>query len=116
MLDGKVVVNLLPEFGVGVDLGDTAIDLVRLTNFINRLSFGVDCSKSARNEEPSSRAAFNSGLALGNWGLQLNLEIAQAVSQRRLSLSTGFQADRKCVEASDDVIENDLTTSVDNRK
>src|SRR4029453_16117521 len=49
-------------------------------------------------------------------GSQLNLEIAQAVSQRRLSLSTGFQAGRKCVEASDDVIENDLTTSVDNRK
>ena len=76
----------------------------------------VDCSKSARNEEPSSRGAFNSGLASGDSGLQLNLEIAQAVSQRRLSLSTGFQADRKCVEASDDVIENDLTTSADNRK
>ena len=52
--------------------------------------FGVDRSKSARNEEPSSRGAFNSGLASGDSGLQLNLEIAQAVSQRRLSLSTGF--------------------------
>ena len=50
----------------------------------------VDCSKSARNEEPSSQGVFNSGLASGDSGLQLNLEIAQAVSQRRLSLSTGF--------------------------
>ena len=49
----------------------------------------VDCSKSARNEEPSLRGAFNSGLASGDSGLQLNLEIAQAMSQRRLSLSTG---------------------------
>jgi hypothetical protein len=46
----------------------------------------------------------------------LNLEIAQAVSQRRLSLSTTLSPGRKCVEASDDVIEDDLTTSVDNRK
>ena len=76
----------------------------------------VDCSKSARNEEPSSRGAFNSGLASGDSGLQLNLEIAQAVPQRRLSLSTGFHAGRKCVEASDDVIEDDFTTSADNRK
>ena len=81
------------------------------TKFINRFFFiWVDCSKSARNEEPSSRIAFNGGLASGDSGLQLNLEIAQAVSQRRLSLSTGFQAGRKCVEASDDVIEADLTS------
>jgi len=75
----------------------------------------VDCSKSARNEEPSSRGAFNSGLASGDSGLQLNLEIAQAVSQRRLSLSTGFQAGRKCVEASDDVIKADLTSIAGSR-
>ena len=80
------------------------------------LSFGVDCSKSARNEEPSSQGAFNSGLASGDSGLQLNLEIAQAVSQRRLSLSTGFQAGRKCVEASDNVIKDNFTTSADSRK
>ncbi|HEY2169929.1 MAG TPA: hypothetical protein VGJ30_09920, partial [Candidatus Angelobacter sp.] len=66
--------------------------------------------------EPSSQGAFNSGLASGDSGLQLNLEIAQAVSQRRLSLSTGFQAGRKCVEASDNVIEDDLTTNADSRK
>jgi hypothetical protein len=38
-----------------------AFALVRLTNFINRLSFGVDCSRFARNEEPSSQGVFNSG-------------------------------------------------------
>ena len=43
---------------------------------VNRLLFEVDCSKSARNEEPSSRGAFNCGLASGDSGLQLNLEIA----------------------------------------
>jgi hypothetical protein len=85
-------------------------------NFINRLSFGVDCSKSARNEEPSSQGAFNSGLASGDSGLQLNLEIAQAVSQRRLTLQPVFQAGRNRVEASDNVIKDDLTTSADNRK
>jgi hypothetical protein len=37
---------------------------------------GVDCSKSERNEEPSSRGAWNSGLASVDSGLQLNLEIA----------------------------------------
>jgi hypothetical protein len=36
--------------------------------------------------------------------LQVNLEIAQAVSQRRLSLSTTLYPGQKCVEASDDVI------------
>jgi len=46
----------------------------------------------------------------------LNLEIAQAVSQRRSNPPTGFQAGRKCVEASDDVIEDDFITSADNRK
>ena len=76
----------------------------------------VDCSKSARNEEPSSRGAFNSGLASDDSGLQLNLEIAQAVSQRRLSFQPVFQACRNCVEASDDVIDSDFTTSADNRK
>ena len=85
-----------------------------ITNFINRFCL-VDCSKSARNEEPSSRVAFNSGLASGDPGLQVNLEIAQAVSQRRLSLSTGFQAGRKCVEASDDVIKADLTSIAGSR-
>jgi hypothetical protein len=46
----------------------------------------------------------------------LNLEIAQAVSQRRLSLSTTFSPGRKCVEASDNVIEDDFTTGDESRK
>ena len=71
--------NLLPEFGVGVDL-------VKHGNWPGKPIFvWVDGSKFARNEEPSSRGALNSGLASGDSGLQLNLEIAQAVSQRRSS-------------------------------
>ena len=49
-------------------------------------------------------------------GFRLNLEIAQAVSQRRLSLSTTFSPGRKCVEASDNVIEDDFTTGDESRK
>lgn len=41
----------------------------------------------------------------------MNLEIAQAVSQRRLSLSTILLPGRKCVEASDDVIKASLRDS-----
>jgi hypothetical protein len=48
----------------------------RLTNFINVFLFGVDRSKSARNQESSSRGALNSRLASVDSGLQLNLEIA----------------------------------------
>src|SRR4029077_7826390 len=87
-----------------------ATDLVRLTNFINRLSFGVHCSKSARNEEPSLRGAFDSGLASGDSGLQLNLEIALSGVSAKVKPFNRFQAGRKCVEASDDVIEKYLTT------
>ena len=76
----------------------------------------VDSSKSARNEEPSSRGAFNSRLASDDPGLQLNLEIALSGVSAKVKPFNRFQAGRKCVEASDDVIENDLTTSVDNRK
>ena len=47
---------------------------------------------------------FDSGLTSDASGLQLNLEIAQAVSQRRLSLSAAFQCGRECVETSGDVI------------
>ena len=45
-------------------------------NFMNAFSFEVDCSKSGRNEESSSRGTSNSRLALVDSGLQLNLEIA----------------------------------------
>ena len=82
-----------------------AIGLVRLTNFINAFLFEVDCSKSARNQEPSSRGALNSHLALVDSGLQLNLEIAlSGVSAKVKAPQPAFQTGRKCVEASDDVI------------
>jgi hypothetical protein len=77
---------------------------VRLTNFINGLLFGVDCSKSARNEESSSRGALNSRLALADSGLQLNLEIA--LSGVSAKVQSAFQAGRRCVETSDDVIKD----------
>src|SRR4029450_4150653 len=70
----------------------------------------VDCSKSARNEEPSSRSAFNSALASGDSGLQLNLEIAQAVSQRRLSSPPGFDPGQRCVKTSGTVTQDIFTT------
>jgi hypothetical protein len=38
------------------------------------------------------------------------------VSQRRLSLSTGFSPGGKYVEASDDVIKDDFTNTAENRK
>jgi hypothetical protein len=80
MLDSQVVVDLVPKLGVVVNLvrrGHWLGDIVKCaagrfvylalsmsalcseTNeFHKRLLFEVDCSKSARNEEPSSRAAF----------------------------------------------------------
>ena len=69
---------------------------------------GVDCSKSARNEEPSSRGALNSGLAPGDSGLQVNLEIALSGASAKVKPPTGFSARPKCVETSDDVIEDDF--------
>src|SRR6266567_2349702 len=82
-----------------------AIGLAKLTNFINGLSFGVDCSKSARNEEPSSRGALNSGLALVDSGLQLNLEIALSGVSAKVKLpQPAVQRGRECVGAPDHVI------------
>jgi len=62
------------------------------------------------------RGAFNSSLASGGSGLQLNLEIALSGVSAKVKAFNRFQAGRKCVEASDDVIENELTSSADNRK
>ena len=98
MLDPQLVVNLLPELGVRADLvrqshrlgarfNSAAAQFLQLafpvsslsskTNeFHERLSFGVDCSKSARNEESSSRGALNSSLTSVDSRLQVNLEIA----------------------------------------
>ena len=50
--------------------------VLSVANFINRFLFYSGLLlQSARNEEPSSRGAFDSGLASGDSGLQLNLEI-----------------------------------------
>ena len=76
MLNPQVVVNLLQELGVGVDSVRHRNWLGETNEFHKRLLFGVDRSKSARNEEPSSRGALNSRLASVDSGLQLNLEIA----------------------------------------
>jgi hypothetical protein len=56
------------------------------------------------------RGAFNGGLASGGSGLQLNLEIALSGVSAKVKPFNRFQAGRKCVEASDDVIEKYLTT------
>ena len=77
------------------------------TNFINAFLFGVDYSKSARNEEPSSRGAVNSALASGDSGLQVNLEIAlNGVSAKVKPPNRFFQPGRKRVETPDHVIKN----------
>src|SRR5439155_1725964 len=76
MLNPQVVVNLLQELGVGVDLVRHGHWLGETNEFHKRLLFGVDRSKSARNEEPSSRGSSTSRLALVDSALQLNLEIA----------------------------------------
>jgi hypothetical protein len=76
MLDPQVAVNLLQELGVGVDLVSHGHWLSEINEFHKRFLFGVGCSKSARNQEPSSRGALNSGLTSADSGLQLNLEIA----------------------------------------
>jgi len=113
MLDPKIVVNLLPKLGVGVDLmrsghllGDrfsfsaglfvrSALSVSALlseTNeFHKRLSIGVDRSRFARNEEPSSGSRFRTASLQMPLGLQVNLEIAPiGVSARVKAVSTSF--------------------------
>ena len=46
----------------------------------------------------------NSGLASGDSGLQVNLEIALSGVSAKVKPPTGFSAGRKCVETPDDVI------------
>ena len=72
MLDPEVVVNLLPELGVGVDLVRHSHWLGETNEFHKRPFIWADRSKSARNEEPSSRGASNGGLASVDSGLQLD--------------------------------------------
>src|SRR5947199_1427510 len=78
---------------------------------MNGFLFGVDRSKSARNEEPSSRGALSSGLTSADSGLQLNLEIALSGASAKIQRPPAFQPGRKCVETSDDVIEDDFTST-----
>jgi hypothetical protein len=54
--------------------------------------------------------------ASGDSGLQVNLEIALSGVSAKVKPFNRFQASRKCVEASDDVIKDELTTRADNRK
>jgi hypothetical protein len=89
---------------------------VRLTNFINVFLFEVDCSKSARNEESSSRGALNSGLTSADSGFQLDLEIALGGASAKVKPPNRlFRTGRKCVETSHDVIEGDFTITPDSR-
>ena len=116
MLDPQIVVNLLQELGVGVDLVRHGHWLGETNGFHKCFLFGVDCSKSARNEEPSSRGALNSRLASGDSGLQLNLEIALSGASAKVKPPNRlFGTGRKCVETSDDVIEDDFTSTPDSR-
>ena len=86
------------------------------TNFINRFFlFGLTAPNPSGTRNHLCEA-LNSGLASGGSGLQLNLEIALSGVSAKVKPFNRFQAGRKCVEASDDVIENDLTTSADSRK
>ena len=75
------------------------------SDFISRVVIGVDRSKSARNQESSSRGALNSRLASVDFLLQLNLEIALSGASAKVKPpNRAFQLGRKCVGTSDDVI------------
>jgi hypothetical protein len=116
MLDPQIVVNLLPELGVRVDLVRYGHWLGEINEFHKRLLFKVDCSKSARNEESSSRGALNSGLTSADSGLQLDLEIALGGASAKVKPPNRlFRTGRKCVETSHDVIEGDFTITPDSR-
>ena len=94
MLDPQVVVNLLPEVGVSVDLvrhGHSGA-----TNEFHKPPFIRGWLLQIRAERGTIfTGRFQQRPASGDSRLQLNLEIAQAVSQRRLSLSTGFSGQPK---------------------
>jgi len=62
----------------------------------------------------SSRGALNSGLASADSGLQLDLEIALSGVSAKVQPHGLFQPGRRCVETSDDVIEDVFTSARDN--
>ena len=77
MLNPEVAVNLLPEFGVSVNLVRHGRWLGETNEFHKRLlilRLTAPNPRGTRNQ--SSRGALNSHLALVDSGLQLNLEIA----------------------------------------
>jgi hypothetical protein len=80
-----------------------------VTNFINRFSNWIDCSKSARNEEPILTRPFEWPPRFGDSGFQLNLEIA--LSGVSAKVQSAFQPGRRCVETSDDVIKDLVQSS-----
>ena len=57
----------------------------------------------------------NSGLTSADSGLQLDLEIALNGVSAKIQPPPAFQPGRKCVETSDDVIEDDFTSTLDSR-
>ena len=77
MLDPQVVVNLLPKFGVGVDLVRHG-HWLRATNEFHKRPFilGLTAPNPRGTRNQSSRGALNSVLTSADSGLQLNLEIA----------------------------------------
>ena len=61
-------------------------------------------SRSARNQEPSSRGALNSGFTAADSGLQLSLEIALSGVSAKVQPHEQTQLGRRCVETSGDEI------------
>jgi hypothetical protein len=71
-------------------------------------------SSSARNQEPSSRGALNSGLTSADSGLQLDSEIAPGGVPAEVQPHGLIQPCRGCVETSRDVIEHAFTSAAKN--
>src|SRR6266699_1763883 len=89
---------------------------MRLTNFINGLSFGLTAPNPRGTRNHPHEALLTACLALVDSGLQLNLEIALSGASAKVKPpSRFFRTSRKCVETSDDVIEDDLTSTPDSR-
>ena len=87
MLGPQVVVNLFPEFGVSVDLVRYVHWLGATNEFHNPLSFGIDCSKSARERGIILTRRFEQRpLTSADSGLQLNLEIALSGASAKVKL------------------------------
>ena len=119
VLNPEVVVNLLPKFGVRVDrvrrgphwlakrFNPVAWRLIQFASSVSALSpetnefhkrpfsFGLTAPNPRGTRNHLHEALSTAASYQIPWGFRLNLEIAQAVSQRRLSLSTGFSGGPK---------------------